>query len=179
MAPYKESLSRLLVGTELTGAPYYLLTYLSLGGCWREDSVGAPAAAAHAAAPSGDGSCLAVAGSCCSIFAPTPPLIIDPPTYLHRCSALATHAARCFVIFAGSDSSLSPPPSHLPAPQRCSIGWPCTRAASGCRCSLLGRRQVRLKLGAWQKVCMHASESVLGGLGWCSDCSHSKIAPAC
>lgn len=30
MAPYRESLSRLLAGTELSGAPYYLLTYASL-----------------------------------------------------------------------------------------------------------------------------------------------------
>lgn len=30
MAPYRESLSRLLAGTELHGAPYYLVTYLSL-----------------------------------------------------------------------------------------------------------------------------------------------------
>jgi len=30
MAPYRESLSRLLVGTELSGVPYYLLTYASL-----------------------------------------------------------------------------------------------------------------------------------------------------
>jgi hypothetical protein len=31
MAPYRESLSRLLAGRELSGAPYYLLTYASLG----------------------------------------------------------------------------------------------------------------------------------------------------
>jgi amino acid permease len=30
MAPYRESLSRLLAGTELSGGPYYLLTYASL-----------------------------------------------------------------------------------------------------------------------------------------------------
>ena len=30
MAPYRESLSRLLAGSELSGAPYYLLTYFSL-----------------------------------------------------------------------------------------------------------------------------------------------------
>lgn len=31
MAPYRESLSRLLAGTELSGPPYYLVTYGSLG----------------------------------------------------------------------------------------------------------------------------------------------------
>ena len=30
MAPYRESLSRLLAGRELTGPPYFLLTYASL-----------------------------------------------------------------------------------------------------------------------------------------------------
>ncbi|PSC68607.1 Extracellular basic protease [Micractinium conductrix] len=32
MAPYKESLARLLVGSELSGTPYWLLTYFSLAG---------------------------------------------------------------------------------------------------------------------------------------------------
>jgi hypothetical protein len=32
MAPYRESLSRLLTGRELEGAPFYLITYASLAG---------------------------------------------------------------------------------------------------------------------------------------------------
>lgn len=32
MAPYRESLSRLLTGRELSGVPFYLLTYASLAG---------------------------------------------------------------------------------------------------------------------------------------------------